>query len=379
MGASRARQERDGTGRPGGRPPGAPRLPVLRLAAALALAVLAGLPGAALAAAPAKAEPASLDELQARAAAVRREVARLDRDLAAAVERYDQARSELDAVNARLAAARADLVRTEAALEEARTLLAARVTAMYKSEGLTVLDLLLGLDDLAAADTDLGYFAAIARADDDAVRRTETLRRQAAGLVAVVEREREAALQRELELRSREADVEDRLAARQALLAGIEDEVRRLLAEQARREAAEARRLAAAAGLDLAHLEGSPAQVAVVREALRYLGVPYVWGGASPETGFDCSGLVMYVYARFGVTLPHAATLQARLGRPVPLAELQPADLVFFGSPSFYRHVGIYIGDGLFIEAPHTGAAVRVSRLAGRGCSLACRYPVTLR
>ena len=111
---------------------------------------------------------------------------------------------------------------------------------------------------------------------------------------------------------------------------------------------------------------------------MRWLGVPYVWAGASPSQGFDCSGLVMYVYAKFGVRLPHAATLQARLGSPVSFDDLQPADLVFFGSPSFYHHVGIYIGDGLFIEAPHTGDVVKVSRLAGRGCALACRYDVRL-
>ena len=66
------------------------------------------------------------------------------------------------------------------------------------------------------------------------------------------------------------------------------------------------------------------------------------------------------------------------MGTPVPLGKLQPADLVFFGDASFYHHVGIYIGNGLFIEAPHTGDVVKVSQLAGRGCTLACRYPIRL-
>ena len=72
--------------------------------------------------------------------------------------------------------------------------------------------------------------------------------------------------------------------------------------------------------------------------------------------------------------LPHAATYQARMGTPVPFDQLQPADLVFFGSPSFYHHVGIYAGNGRFIEAPHTGDVVKVSVLAGRGTTLACRF-----
>ena len=112
---------------------------------------------------------------------------------------------------------------------------------------------------------------------------------------------------------------------------------------------------------------------------MKYLGIPYVWGGASPSGGFDCSGLVLYVYAKFGVNFPHGATMQAHMGTPVPFDQLEPADLVFFGDPSFYHHVGIYIGNGLFIEAPHTGDVVKVSQLAGRGGTLACRYPIRLR
>ena len=82
--------------------------------------------------------------------------------------------------------------------------------------------------------------------------------------------------------------------------------------------------------------------------------------------------------AKFGVSFLHGATLQARQGTPVPLSLMEPADLVFFGDASFYSHVGIYIGNGLFIEAPHTGDVVKVSRLAGRGCALAARYPIRL-
>jgi len=103
-----------------------------------------------------------------------------------------------------------------------------------------------------------------------------------------------------------------------------------------------------------------------------------VWAGATPSGGFDCSGLVLYVYAKFGVSFPHGATMQAHMGTPLPFGQMEPADLVFFGDPSFYHHVGIYIGNGLFIEAPRTGDVVKVSQLAGRGSTLACRYPIRL-
>jgi cell wall-associated NlpC family hydrolase len=106
----------------------------------------------------------------------------------------------------------------------------------------------------------------------------------------------------------------------------------------------------------------------VVEIAQRYLGVPYVWGGASP-TGFDCSGLVMYCYAQVGVSLQHGATWQQQACTPVPLDAIQPGDLVFFGSPGAYGHVGIYVGGGTMIDAPHTGAVVRYDAITGAACA----------
>ncbi|MGB2952020.1 MAG: C40 family peptidase [Gaiellaceae bacterium] len=99
--------------------------------------------------------------------------------------------------------------------------------------------------------------------------------------------------------------------------------------------------------------------------AEQFLGVPYLWGGASPATGFDCSGLTMFVYAQLGIGLIHYAAAQLHEGYPVPPDLLMPGDLVFF-DPSFGGpgHVGMYIGAGLFIHAPHTGDVVKISSLA---------------
>ena len=97
----------------------------------------------------------------------------------------------------------------------------------------------------------------------------------------------------------------------------------------------------------------------VVADATKYLGVPYQWGGTDPSTGLDCSALVQRVYADVGVELPRLAAEQAQQGVPVPsLADAQPGDLVTYGTPA--EHIGIYIGNGKMIDAPHTGAAVRV-------------------
>jgi peptidoglycan DL-endopeptidase CwlO len=98
--------------------------------------------------------------------------------------------------------------------------------------------------------------------------------------------------------------------------------------------------------------------------ALRYLGVPYRWGGASPDTGFDCSGLVMYVYTQLGIQLPHQAEAQYGYGTPVPRDQLAPGDLVFFDGLS---HVGIYIGAGEMVHAPQTGDVVSITPLSQFG------------
>jgi len=103
-----------------------------------------------------------------------------------------------------------------------------------------------------------------------------------------------------------------------------------------------------------------------VQIALKYLGIPYVWGGATPTGGFDCSGLVMYVYGQLGIRLHHFTGLQWLEGTRVEASQLRAGDIVFFrpegGHPG---HEGMYIGGGKFIHAPHTGDVVKISDLAG--------------
>jgi cell wall-associated NlpC family hydrolase len=101
-------------------------------------------------------------------------------------------------------------------------------------------------------------------------------------------------------------------------------------------------------------------QASIVRYARHLLGVRYVYGGTSPRTGFDCSGFTRFVYAHFGVSLPHYSGAQFNMGRRVSRVGLRPGDLLFFNG---LGHVGMYVGNGRFIHAPHTGASVEIDSL----------------
>jgi cell wall-associated NlpC family hydrolase len=175
------------------------------------------------------------------------------------------------------------------------------------------------------------------------------------------------------------SSIQSKLAQRNELLRSVRSEIEHLraversrqlaLAQRARAQAAQPPVVEAFGGVGAASPDSaSPSPAAppshysgVVGIAMQYLGTPYVWGGASPA-GFDCSGLVMYVYAQVGVSLPHSSYAQYGAGVPVSYDQLQAGDLVFFYG---LGHVGIYVGGGMFIHAPHTGDVVKVSSLSG--------------
>jgi cell wall-associated NlpC family hydrolase len=201
-----------------------------------------------------------------------------------------------------------------------------------------------------------------------------------------LKRQRVAAL---AEIEAKQRTVQSELAQQKRLLASIHTSISQLQAQEAARE--RAARAAAEARLRAEELAtrraaqraaevqspgptltppppvnvptGSPgaghSQAASI--ALQYLGVPYVYGGASPS-GFDCSGLVMYVYAQLGISLPHYTVAQWNATEPI--SSPAPGDLVFFNG---LGHVGIYIGGGQFVDAPHTGSVVRIDSLSNFG------------
>jgi cell wall-associated NlpC family hydrolase len=323
-------------------------------------------------AAGAAADP-TLASKQAQANAVLAQIHQIDLEVERAAEAYNLANIKLDSIRqeqvengVRLTVARKSLSRANRLLEE-------RLVAIYTSaNSSTAVDVLLGATSIEDLINRLDTVERVSDQDADVLRQVTSFRDQ----VRLREhklKQAKAAQQRVVAERAahREA-VEANLRSRQALLATVQNEIREIQARERARQAALERqaraRLAAAPAASssetlVAASDGAspPASThgGVVGIAMRYLGTPYVWGGASPS-GFDCSGFVMYVYAQVGVSLPHNAAAQYGYGSPVSRSQLAPGDLVFFNG---LGHNGIYIGGGQFIHSPHTGDVVKISSL----------------
>lgn len=345
------------------------------------LTLLLPLAAAAVLAAPA-ARSDTAPGLRTRARTVLAQVNTLDRQIEQVAEAYDLAGVDLARtrqrlrVNARaLRVARKNLSRAQANLAH---LLVRRYEEGETNSTLTVL---IGATSLSDVIDRLDAVQRIADQDESVLDQVQRFRARVLAEQRQLRRDQTAKQALRDTLGQRRAQIEGRLVERRRLLTSISDEVARMQAQERVRQerlrrSAEARLAtqpppaavpaqpaAVTAGATPA---GGPADPSsgghpeVVAIAMRYLGVPYQWGGASPSSGFDCSGLVMYVYAQVGIALPHNAALQYGYGTPVDRDSLRPGDLVFFNG---LGHNGIYIGGGQFIDAPKTGDVVKIENL----------------
>jgi peptidoglycan DL-endopeptidase CwlO len=321
---------------------------------------------------------------RAQAEDIMAQVQSLDSNLEQTIEAYNYANIKLNRIDESLASNQRHLVAARKSLVVAQGRIAQRLRDLYvNGQGDSTLEVILGsssLDDIIAR---LDAIERVSSQDAQILTTVKRYRREVEARRATLQRERADQARLVAERAAQKQEIESKIAEQNRLLASVKDEIARRRAEEQRRQAAlaaqaraqaQAAALAAQAQQDAAQQTYDQAVVepaydanvpaaqygSVVSIALQYLGIPYVWGGSSPATGFDCSGFVAYVYAQVGVSLPHHAASQYSYGTPVPFDQLAPGDLVFFDG---LGHVGIYIGGGQFVHAPHTGDVVKTSSL----------------
>jgi cell wall-associated NlpC family hydrolase len=339
--------------------------------ASLAIGALTAALVVAVTASPAAAT--SIAQKKAQAAAAQAQLTRLQNVAEKKVEAFDAARQHYQDVVKALRMNQQSLNLARQNLKAAQQQLASSLTADYKS-----------------GNQDAFAYVLAARSIGDLVDQVQVLQRTTGVNKTLLEditkfqkivKQREALLLRQKKqaaklkaAKAREANAaRASVAHEQAYYNNLKASIRKMIAAQQAAQQAAAAAAAAAAGdtgSPPTNLPNPPASTLggqAVAIAERYLGVPYVWGGASPA-GFDCSGLTMYVYGQLGVSLPHNAAAQYAMLPHVSESDLEPGDLVFFDG---LGHVGIYIGGGMMIHAPHTGTVVQVSSLSGGGSFVA--------
>lgn len=316
---------------------------------------------------PAVALATPVSEKKQRAREIRAQVAKLDHKLEATIEQYNFANHKLDIVKRQIKRNAKSLRVARYNLAVAHRNLNDRVVALYKERPVDLLDVMFSAGSFEELASQIDLMQRLGQHDTDIIESVEGYQREVQEKRVGLLEDRRVATKLLGEVASKKSEIEGKLAERQDMLRGVEAEIRRMERAEARAAAARVAAAAAAAAdgggtastttqRPIIPDQGGPGHPEVCAIAARYLGIPYKYGGASPSTGFDCSGFVMYVYAQIGISLPHYSGSQQQMGTPVSMSALQPGDLVFRGNPAY--HVGIYVGGGSVIHSPHTGAVV---------------------
>lgn len=319
----------------------------------------------------------ALGEKYAEARQVQAEIRALDKELEVAIEAFNWAREQLNKTEGDLTQTRHKLDLAKDEFETQKEVFHTRITNIYKYGDTDPLELLLNTKDFGDFIARVHFLTSISKQDAEIVEKLKNQKTRIASQEEKLEKLKQEQLEVQQQLEAKRTEIEQKLVERALLLANIDTDIRTIIEQETQLRNVQQRELLEQILRDARSLGIDASPGTVVHTSLKYIGVPYVYGGATPA-GFDCSGYTMYVMAQHGVILPHYSRAQYAMGTPVPVDQLRGGDLVFFDT-SFrpgISHVGIYVGGGYFIHAPHTGDFVRLARLSARGDYVgARRYP----
>ncbi len=296
----------------------------------------------------------------------KKEVERLNQQMEDAVERYNYACSKLEQTRAEIVENKEKLTAAERELAANKTRLNSRVRAMYVNTHNNFVDVVVNAGDFDDFLVRLDLAKKVGQKDASLVRQVKDAKAKLEAARNSLQERKAAQEQAKQEIASAKADVEGQLANAKGKLSNVEAQIRAAMARRAASASSSSSRRGTPAYFDPTARRSRPPGVphnSVVGVAYDQLGKPYVWGAEGPDA-FDCSGLTMYCYrVGAGIYISHSSYAQAYCGVPVGVSELAPGDILGFRG---WGHVGLYVGGGEFIHAPHTGDVVRVASLAAR-------------
>ena len=343
----------------------------------------------------------AISDAKAKAAAIESQLTQAQNEMSALSQQYDEATYHLSQINSNIASTKANIAADQQQVGADRATLSKAAVANYISDGTAAAqnpifsgnertlgaateynkiasgDITLAVDNLHTAETSLNAQVAQLQNDQSQAQTDVTAKQSAVAQNAQAIQEQKSALSQE---QGQIAQLVQQQQQAEAAAAAKAAQLRQQQAAAAAAAAAASTVSSGGGGGGAGNAGGgvTAAAPAVLRQAPppptaaggagavqaaeSQVGVPYVWGGETPGVGFDCSGLTAWSWGQVGVSLPHFSGAQMADSTPVPINDLQPGDLLFYG-PGGSQHVAMYVGPGTMIEAPYTGASVWVTGL----------------